>query len=606
MIMDTTEQANNGSLCTNGRRNTETCPDDPMSDRLSLRSQFVLHEDYQGNARWTGLNNDSDSQDDVLGAGEFGTVVRRRHDATGSDRALKTMNKAMEQKWRSIVLEAQVMRAMDHPHILRIFSWGQEGPSAYIVMECCEGGCVADVIRTVRQIRREKECHGCGAKGCNCVIPDEWAATACRQMFEAMAHCHDKGVLHKDLKAENILLLRAPRGSGFFEDQPHTVIADFGLAEVLAPNDDGQPGFKRGKKVEGSPATMAPEVFNKNCSFKCDVWSLGCVVFKLISGRLPFVPKPWGPPPYGKVLQPLQLAGPNWDYMKPSSKDKPKEYKQATSLCKKLLRFEEDKRPTCRQALEHPWFRNSWREAFAGQLESVIEAAKAWPNRSLLERSLCLEMAAQHDGIDRCANTFSQFDSTDTGSLTQAELVEALTWADLDEPEAKKAAAALDFNGDGKCEYFEFAAACLPMDGRRFEEMLWQEFRGLLDSVTLKPGEPPRVTLKPLLDRLMLPANAAGPITAPDQELSFEDFCALFGLRVGSAGKDPFKRRNFKVSNDSFGTGSTLTTGGAGDTESGSASSGNGQQYETSFLKTTLGLTKSSYRINMELATLMP
>jgi hypothetical protein len=226
--------------------------------------------------------------------------------------------------------------------------------------------------------------------------------------------------------------------------------------------------------------------------------------------------------------------------------------------------------------LEHPWFRNSWREAFAGQLESVIEAAKAWPNRSLLERSLWLEMAAQHDGIDRCANTFSQFDSTDTGSLTQAELVEALTWADLEEPEAKKAAAALDFNGDGKCEYFEFAAACLPMDGRRFEEMLWQEFRGLLDSVTLKPGEPPRVTLKPLLDRLMLPANATGPLTAPDQELSFEDFCGLFGLRVGSAGKDPFKRRNSKASNDSFGTGSTLTTGGAGDTESGSASSGNG------------------------------
>eukprot|EP00929_Paragymnodinium_shiwhaense_P036687 TRINITY_DN19625_c0_g1_i4.p1 TRINITY_DN19625_c0_g1~~TRINITY_DN19625_c0_g1_i4.p1 ORF type:complete len:326 (+),score=55.51 TRINITY_DN19625_c0_g1_i4:79-1056(+) len=310
--------------------------------RIAFRSRFVEVVPYHAGQEEI-IKKTCD--DDILGSGDFGEVVKETDPATGQSLAIKTVHTAMG-SWVSLAHEAEVLRALDHPHLVRLFAWCQQGTASCVVMEGCVGGEIVRVVRAARKFGGQ-------------LMPLDWAVTACRQMLEALAYCHDRSVWHLDIKPENILLLSAPPGlqggdwTSIFTALPHVVLVDFGLACFCGTYAPFVQHAQRLKKIVGTPATMAPEVFECLASAKSDVWSLGCVFFKLLSGHLPFVPKEWGPPPCKEALQPLHQAGPDWTLLRQHA-----DYgDEATDLVQQMLQQDSKLRLNCTAALEHAWIR---------------------------------------------------------------------------------------------------------------------------------------------------------------------------------------------------------------------------------------------------------
>lgn len=196
----------------------------------------------------------------TLGEGAFSVVIEASDKSTGESYAVKVVTKSKLTKEDEIALkdEIQVLRELQHPHIIRLYDVFEEKEFWYMVTEKMSGGELFDRI-VAKSFYNEKE-----------------ARDVCKILFEAIGHCHKNSVAHRDLKPEN-LLLRS-------EDNDSEIkIADFGFAKkVLTPNSlttqCGTPGYVAPEILEGVPYDA-----------KSDMWSLGVIVYILLGGYPPFI-----------------------------------------------------------------------------------------------------------------------------------------------------------------------------------------------------------------------------------------------------------------------------------------------------------------------------
>jgi len=173
--------------------------------------------------------------------------------------AIKVLNireSGRRQFLRRFRREARAIAALRHPNILNIHDYGEDKGQAYIVMEYVEGGSL--------QQRIGSPADDC-AEPLKLVIP----------VGEALAYAHGKGIVHRDVKPGNILLMRA--------DWP--LLADFGLVKVAGSQQKlTQPGSILGTATYLSPEQVAGEDVDQ----RTDIYSLGIVLYELLTGRLPF------------------------------------------------------------------------------------------------------------------------------------------------------------------------------------------------------------------------------------------------------------------------------------------------------------------------------
>uniref|UniRef100_A0A665X8F2 MAP/microtubule affinity-regulating kinase 3 n=1 Tax=Echeneis naucrates TaxID=173247 RepID=A0A665X8F2_ECHNA len=211
----------------------------------------------------------------TIGKGNFAKVKLARHVLTGREVAIKIIDKTQlnPTSLQKLFREVRIMKILNHPNIVKLFEVIETEKTLYLVMEYASGGEVFDYLVAHGRMKekeartkfrqRVRETHGVS---CSDILSSP-------QIVSAVQYCHQKHIVHRDLKAENLLL----------DADMNIKIADFGFSNE----------FTVGGKLDtfcGSPPYAAPELFQgkKYDGPEVDVWSLGVILYTLVSGSLPF------------------------------------------------------------------------------------------------------------------------------------------------------------------------------------------------------------------------------------------------------------------------------------------------------------------------------
>jgi eukaryotic-like serine/threonine-protein kinase len=197
---------------------------------------------------------------DELGRGAMGVVYRAEDPALGRTVAIKTITLVGTEEERAhfearFLQEARAAGGVGHPSIITIYDVGREGDVAFMAMELLEGRELRDLIRG------------------GSLAPSEAVEIAAR-VAEALAAAHERGVIHRDVKPGNIMVLTDGR----------VKIMDFGIARLRDPDVKTATGM-----MLGSPRYMSPEqVAGDSFDHRADIFSLGVVLYEMLTGITPF------------------------------------------------------------------------------------------------------------------------------------------------------------------------------------------------------------------------------------------------------------------------------------------------------------------------------
>ncbi|XP_075822040.1 serine/threonine-protein kinase SIK2 isoform X3 [Microtus pennsylvanicus] len=193
----------------------------------------------------------------TLGKGNFAVVKLGRHRITKTEVAIKIIDKSQLDavNLEKIYREVQIMKMLDHPHIIKLYQVMETKSMLYLVTEYAKNGEIFDYLAN----------HG--------RLNESEARRKFWQILSAVDYCHGRKIVHRDLKAENLLL----------DNNMNIKIADFGFGNF----------FKTGELLAtwcGSPPYAAPEVFEGQQyeGPQLDIWSMGVVLYVLVCGALPF------------------------------------------------------------------------------------------------------------------------------------------------------------------------------------------------------------------------------------------------------------------------------------------------------------------------------
>ncbi|XP_016948586.1 serine/threonine-protein kinase par-1 [Drosophila biarmipes] len=193
----------------------------------------------------------------TIGKGNFAVVKLARHRITKNEVAIKIIDKSQldQTNLQKVYREVEIMKRLKHPHIIKLYQVMETKNMIYIVSEYASQGEIFDYIAKYGR------------------MSESAARYKFWQIISAVEYCHKKGIVHRDLKAENLLL----------DLNMNIKIADFGFSNH----------FKPGELLAtwcGSPPYAAPEVFEgkQYTGPEIDIWSLGVVLYVLVCGALPF------------------------------------------------------------------------------------------------------------------------------------------------------------------------------------------------------------------------------------------------------------------------------------------------------------------------------
>ena len=197
---------------------------------------------------------------EFLGRGGMGVVYKVRQKSLGRLAALKLLapERVADPKFaQRFVQEAQALAALNHPNIVTIYDFGQAGEFYYLLMEFVDGA----NLRQAMNARR---------------FAPEQALAVVPPICEALQYAHDHGVVHRDVKPENLLL----------DKEGRVKIADFGVAKMLGSSFSDVSAAE--SQLAGTPQYMAPEqLLQSTADHRADIYSLGVVLYEMLTGELP-------------------------------------------------------------------------------------------------------------------------------------------------------------------------------------------------------------------------------------------------------------------------------------------------------------------------------
>jgi serine/threonine protein kinase len=262
------------------------------------------------------FNADNVVKKERVGRGTFGDVFRGVDTSNGNEVAIKEIvvaqdaGKDLEKQIHTLEREIRVMQKLDHPNTVKYFGARRHCDALHIYMEYVSGGTLASLLR---------------AKG---PLSEEEARKLTIQLVKGLAYLHGRNIIHRDLKGDNL----------FMDEKGNLKVGDFGTSKELAT-------VKITNSVAGTPNFMAPEVVTcAGHSLAADVWSVGCCVVQMLSGKAPFA----------NVDNHMAVM---FAVMKGSIREQipPNITPLARSFIVACVKMKPEERLTCEELLKHPW-----------------------------------------------------------------------------------------------------------------------------------------------------------------------------------------------------------------------------------------------------------
>ena len=292
---------------------------------------------YKNNKKYPETNLNFYKYGRLIGQGAFGKVNLGLNVLTGRVVAIKSFNKSNlnsnSENMKKIKYETNLMKKLNHPNITKILELFEDKEYILIIMEYINGGNLFSFLKKHRK------------------VSEKTAKLLYRQIILGIKYMHQQGIVHRDIKLENILI----------DLNNNIKICDFGIGRVLSSPE--QPLFDQC----GTPMYIAPEILlcSKEKGYKgfpVDIWSSGIVLYILLSGTLPFSFKNSSSSLSESNESNLSEDNNNNTELQYSIINKePKEIenisKEAEDLLKKILKKNPEKRITCEEILNHPWMK---------------------------------------------------------------------------------------------------------------------------------------------------------------------------------------------------------------------------------------------------------
>lgn len=332
------------------------------------------------------------------------------------------------------------------------------------------------------------------------------------KLLKAVNHCHSLNIAHRDIKPENVLI----------NDSGNLKLIDFGLSKQVKS--------KKMNTIVGTPYYIAPEVLKGKYNLKCDIWSLGVIMYILLSGYLPF-----GGTGAAEVFEKVQAGEYSF-----SQKEWNKVSDEGKDLIKHMLEVDTKKRYTAEQCLKHKWF--------TAAIEAKGDEDKDPLDQDLLKNLIQFKGSSQlkktamnlfvkttnSAEFEKLREQFEKLDENNTGYVDAAELTNALQKSDLniDESQIEKIIKEVDVAGNNMINYTEFLAASLTARRLLNENRLLMLFREFDtdDSgfITKENLEEAFTKLEKPLSKAEIEQMMKDHDTSKDGKISFEEFCQIF------------------------------------------------------------------------------
>lgn len=379
-----------------------------------------------------------------LGKGTFGIVERCTHRKTKEQRAIKTIAKKKVYHPDRLADEVEVMRMLEHPNILKLYESFEDDKYIYIVMELCYGGELLEKV-----------------VGLTGGLSEIVVAKVMKQVVSAVYYMHQQLICHRDLKPENFLLTKEVEDVA----DAHIKVIDFGFATRFQPGD-----FMSTRACTNN--YVAPEVLEGKYTEACDVWSLGVIIYVLLSGQKPF----WGASE-SEMLSKVQRCV--WDFDDPPCWTSTSE--DAKDLIRRILVLDISQRLSAIRVLQHRWIAQlAPRASFDPLPQEVMSRLHSFHLLGKFSRAAMTAVAQQlpEDSIQQLRQIFEALDEDGDGSLSMAEVERGLKLSGVEVPkDLQQSLQNVDSDGSGMVDYTEFLAATLDEKHHLQDAVCWAAFR---------------------------------------------------------------------------------------------------------------------------------